>query len=294
MSGFLFDSWIPGLILFSALYISDYTWTIANARLYRSKANQYIVFEGSFELTPYFQKDIDALRRVSPRFVLAFILMNGILAALWFIRRLVPGMEPMHMMFLGCIVLLQCTIHLRHFRTWHLFRSMRAPSGIVGRIEYRRPVILRASASEMFSFAGMWLLLAAVLGSWFFFGGAIQVPLSVSSTDSSRRNTQPAWPRRARNRRSLRDALALHGRPDRGRSSLGALGRRDEIGLHVFAVVVVECRTEVHPVAGDRALGACLLQEGSEHVEFREQLGVHGVGIEQPDDVFDAIGSHLR
>ena len=174
MSGFLFDSWIPGLILFSALYISDYTWTIANARLYRSKANQYIVFEGSFELTPYFQKDIDALRRVSPRFVLAFILMNGILAALWFIRRLVPGMEPMHMMFLGCIVLLQCTIHLRHFRTWHLFRSMRAPSGIVGRIEYRRPVILRASASEMFSFAGMWLLLAAVLGSWFFFGGAIQ------------------------------------------------------------------------------------------------------------------------
>lgn len=174
MSGFFFDSWIPGLILYSVLFISDYTWTIVNARLYRSQANQYVVFEGSFELTPYFQKDIDALRRVSPRFVLALVLINGILAALWFITRLVPGMEAMYVFFLGCVLLVQCTIHMRHVRTWHMFRSMHADSGMVGRVEYRRPLILRASASEMFSFAGMWLLLAAMFGSWFFLGGAIQ------------------------------------------------------------------------------------------------------------------------
>jgi hypothetical protein len=174
MSGFFFDSWIPGLILWSALYISDYTITLAIARMYRSEANRHVVFEGSIELTPYFQKDIDALRRVSPRFVFSLVFMNGMLAAFWFMRRLVPGFEPMYVYLLGAMVLLQCTIHLRHFRSLFLFRSMRADSGIVGRIEYSRPLMLRASAADLFSVAGVWLLLAAVLGSWFFLGGAVQ------------------------------------------------------------------------------------------------------------------------
>src|SRR6187551_870785 len=160
MSEFIFDSWIPGLVLWSILYVSDYSWTIATARLYRSKANKHIVFEGSFELTPYFEKDIDALRRVSPRFLIALVATNGALAALWFLTRLVPGMERMYAFLLGAMVLLQCTIHLRHFRTWNLFRSMHADSGIVGHIEYARPLVLRSSAAEMFSVACVWLLLA--------------------------------------------------------------------------------------------------------------------------------------
>ena len=51
----------------AALFISDYVLTLACARLYRGQDK--IVFEGSYEITSTDQADVDALRKVSPRFV---------------------------------------------------------------------------------------------------------------------------------------------------------------------------------------------------------------------------------
>ena len=53
--------------VWACLYVSDYFLTIACARLYR--AQDRIVFEGSYEITPIFQADVNALRRISPRFL---------------------------------------------------------------------------------------------------------------------------------------------------------------------------------------------------------------------------------
>ena len=64
----LFDSWIPGVVLWALLYISDYACTIASAGAYRAGVSEYIEFEGSFELTPYYQADVNALRHFSRRF----------------------------------------------------------------------------------------------------------------------------------------------------------------------------------------------------------------------------------
>jgi hypothetical protein len=63
---FFEDQWWPGLLLWAAVYSSDYAATILSARLYRAKAKEHLVFEGSYEVTPYFQKDVDSLRWVSP------------------------------------------------------------------------------------------------------------------------------------------------------------------------------------------------------------------------------------
>lgn len=69
MSHYLFQSLWPTLAFWAVLYISDYVLTVTCARLYRGGIDRNIVFEGSFELNPVFQKDIDSLRWLSPRFI---------------------------------------------------------------------------------------------------------------------------------------------------------------------------------------------------------------------------------
>jgi len=173
MSGYFFESWVPGLVLWVLLYVSDYVCTIASARLYRAGANQHIVFEGSFEITPYYQKDIDALRRVSPRFLLALSGSIGVILYLWFSSRWLPDLAPLYPLCLGALILMECTVHMRHLRNLYFFRSLVAGTGLSGRIEYTRPFMLRLSAAEVLSFAGMYLVLSVVLMSWFFLGGAL-------------------------------------------------------------------------------------------------------------------------
>jgi len=67
MSNFFFDSFWPGAVAWSVLYVSDYVLTLTCARLYQMGAKEKIVFEGSYELTPFFQKDINSLRKISHR-----------------------------------------------------------------------------------------------------------------------------------------------------------------------------------------------------------------------------------
>lgn len=173
MSGYFFDSWVPGVLLWALLYVSDYVCTLVSARLYRAGANQQIVFEGSFEITPYYQKDVDALRRLSPRFVFALCLYAGALVYMWFAARWLPYVAPVYPLCLGSLILVECTIHLRHFRNLFLFRSLALGAGFSGRVEYARPFMLRLSAVEVLSFAGMYLMLSVILASWFFLGGAL-------------------------------------------------------------------------------------------------------------------------
>jgi hypothetical protein len=73
----LVESAWAGPLLWAALYVSDYALTIASARLYSRQDK--IVFEGSFEITPQFQADVNALRRVSPRFCAILVVSTAYL-----------------------------------------------------------------------------------------------------------------------------------------------------------------------------------------------------------------------
>src|SRR5947207_12636171 len=79
MPGFFVQNLWAGLSVWILLFVSDYTLTLICARLYQKSVREKIVFEGSYELTPYFQRDIDALRAVSPRFVWALLAMSFVL-----------------------------------------------------------------------------------------------------------------------------------------------------------------------------------------------------------------------
>jgi hypothetical protein len=144
----------PGLAVCVALYVSDYFLTITCARLYQAGVRDKIVFEGSYEITPYYQKDIDSLRLVSPRFLAVLLLLSVWLSALWWLAVQV-SLPDIYFCSLGMLILLELAIHKRHLRNLFLFRAIMRNSGVRGRIEYSRPLTLRMSALDLFNFAGL-------------------------------------------------------------------------------------------------------------------------------------------
>jgi hypothetical protein len=170
---FLIDNVWLAILIWVVLYVSDYALTLSAARLYRTGANKHIGFEGSYELTPYFVKDIDTLRFLSPRFLLALVLSVLFILAEWGL--FVPfGHLPGAFLFvLGMLYLVEAAIHLRHWHNLYVFRQCRHEGNVTGRIEYTKSFSLRNSAVQVWGFSALFLALALVTGSWFLAGGSL-------------------------------------------------------------------------------------------------------------------------
>lgn len=173
LEAFLINNVVFAILLWAILYTLDYYLTIYAARLYQAGANQHFGFGGSVELTPYYQKDVDRLTRLSPRFLLMLILSSALLFVLWTLAVLIAKLPALFSFALGAALLLEGVIHVRHFRNILLFQYARESKGIAGKIEYERWVTLRSSAVEFFSFAALYLFAFLISGRWFFAGGAI-------------------------------------------------------------------------------------------------------------------------
>lgn len=159
----------PGLLLWTLVYLSDYWMTIKVARMYRANLN--FEFEGSVELTPQFEKDVDALKPVSRRHIRMLILTNIILVIFWWLFMLVE--YPAGFAFvLGMLILMEVGVHLRHFRSYFMLAQIKSLGGLEGKLYYRRWFIFSNSAFEFFSLAIVFLLTALLTRSLFFAGGA--------------------------------------------------------------------------------------------------------------------------
>ena len=66
---FLTRAWWPGPVIGCVLLWIDYALTILGARRYRARIAPMHRFEGSYELTPLYQSDVDRLRVFSWRVV---------------------------------------------------------------------------------------------------------------------------------------------------------------------------------------------------------------------------------
>ena len=166
MGDFLVNSAWVGPMLWAGLYVSDYCLTIACARMYQ--AQDKVVFEGSYEITPMHQRDVDALRRLSPRFMIALVLSTAYVV---FLQTFFVGLPELYRGVLGGMVLMEATVHIRHLRNWFMFRH--GTSVLHGRLMYPRIFMLRMSAVELLLFAGLYLVLFLVTGSSFVLGGAV-------------------------------------------------------------------------------------------------------------------------
>src|SRR4030095_10327140 len=89
------------------LYLNDYYLTIYSARGFREVG--HFQFEGSFELTPQYQKDIDALKPVSKRHLVLLVLSSLLIILIWWLTR-VPLFFPwtylLYLLYLGMFLLL--------------------------------------------------------------------------------------------------------------------------------------------------------------------------------------------
>jgi hypothetical protein len=172
--GWLYRGW-PAILLWAVVFAGDYGLTVWGAKLYvTSGAKDILRFEGSYELTPYYQNDIDRGRWLSRRFVLALLASTVILIALWWLT-VGLGLGPMlFAVGAGALLLREVPIYLRHFHNISFYRhvaDLRVAPG--SRVEYPRSLIYRLSAADVAVMATVWLVLAALLGSWFLLGGAL-------------------------------------------------------------------------------------------------------------------------
>ena len=163
------DPWI-GMLVWTIVYISDYAMTIASARKYRS--NPHLEFEGSFELTPQFERDVNALNPISRWHILMLLLTNALLLVFWWLFSLLDYRQGF-LFVLGMLILMEAGIHFRHFRTWHLLTANESQGGLEGKITYRRWLLYSTSAFEFLSFSILFLVTAALTRSLFFIGGAL-------------------------------------------------------------------------------------------------------------------------
>lgn len=169
MIDFFIDHYWMDALVWAALFNSDSSMTHACARLYQAGAREKLAFEGSYEITPYHQRDVDALRRMSPRFLLALVVGFVAVGTLGYLSH--DDSPGLFAFMLGALILLQLMVHIRHVRNYVLFRAM-ATDAVRGRLEYSRPVLLRNSSLEILTFAVMFLVLFVFTRSVFVLGGA--------------------------------------------------------------------------------------------------------------------------
>jgi hypothetical protein len=160
-----------GIILWMILYISDYYLTIYSALCFREIG--YFQFEGSFELTPHCQKDIEQLRPISRLHIILLFTYSLLIFIVWWITKLSISLEWAYPLYLGMFLLLEVTLHLRHLRNVALIREIKKSGGVEAQIAYRKWFSYRISARELYIYATLFLLVAVLTYSLFFLGGAI-------------------------------------------------------------------------------------------------------------------------
>ncbi|HEX6270040.1 MAG TPA: hypothetical protein VFZ43_07395 [Anaerolineales bacterium] len=161
----------PGVVLWIVLYISDYYLTLYSARGFREIG--HFQFEGSFELTPQYQKDIDALKPISKLHVTLLVLYTLLILFLWWLTQYFLYLPWAYPLYLGMFLLLEVTVHIRHLRNVALIREIRKNGGVEGQISYRKWFTYKVSAFEFYLSSSLFLLIAALTFSLFFLGGAL-------------------------------------------------------------------------------------------------------------------------
>jgi len=171
MEYWLTGSPLPGVILWIILYVSDYYLTILTSKGY--KGTGHFQYEGSFELTPQFQKDIDALRPISRLHLTLLAVYSLIIIILWWMCVTVLGLPSIYLLYLGIFLLSEVAVHMRHFRNIFIIREINAHGGVDGQVTYHRFFSYRASAIDLFISSGLFLVVSILTFSPFFLGGSL-------------------------------------------------------------------------------------------------------------------------
>jgi ribosomal protein S18 acetylase RimI-like enzyme len=173
IDSFLVEHPFAAVAIWVLLYISDYYLTLWGAIEYRRTGRTYIELGGSYELEPIFQKDIDALRRISPEFLFRLLTSVLILLFVWWLSVRNAGYPELFLVVFGAYVLTQLVVEMRHVRNIVTFRTLGLPDAVTGHLKYSRWVTRRISNVDLLSFAVLYALCYAISGRVLFIGGVV-------------------------------------------------------------------------------------------------------------------------
>ncbi len=178
LEDYIFQNLLLALPLWLMLYSADYAFTLLGARYYAAGAGEHFAFEGSYELTPQFQQDVDALRLFPPSFIKAILISSTLIVALWCVSRIETEFLLVFKLVIGGMMVQEFAVLIRHARNLVLFRAAMAHQGMSGQIRYEQWLSYRLSAAEFFCFAGLFLIVGLFTGSISFLGGAVMTDIT--------------------------------------------------------------------------------------------------------------------
>jgi hypothetical protein len=156
-----------------AWYAVGYVLYVYEAYLYHAGAKNYVVFQGSYELTPALQGAVVKRRFLDGRFVAILLVLGvGILAA-WAVIVQRFDRPDIFSFLMGGLLLLEAAVGMRRFRNIVFFRHAQSAESPRGKIEYSRRFVLTQYVFELYAFVALYLLIFLVSGGWFFLGGAL-------------------------------------------------------------------------------------------------------------------------
>jgi hypothetical protein len=170
----LFD-WAPlAIAAVVAAFFADYLLTHAGARASQRVRDRWSV-EGSYELNPTWERQIDSGRLFGVRVFIVPVLLAALLA----LARLIawPWSEFTDPAFFGfaagSIALLQAPILLVHGANLQTFTDLAVPSAAEGGVRYSRWFAYRSTAGHLARFGVLWIVLWVPSQQAFFLGGAL-------------------------------------------------------------------------------------------------------------------------
>ena len=158
------------VLLWGVLYMTHYPLALHAAYLNRSGLGQHIVYEGGYVLTPQHAASSEASKIFIPRFAWLFVGSAALDAIGWGVGQHL-WMPQFFDFAAGALILRQAVFHVRLAHTIALGRMCLGDRGLGGELHYARWLMLGSSASEFFSFAVLFLLLAVMAAQFFFLGG---------------------------------------------------------------------------------------------------------------------------
>jgi hypothetical protein len=168
----LFD-WAPVVVaLIGIAVVLD--WQLTHAGAKASKLVRHVwQGEGSYEMNPTWEHEVDAGRRLSWRFVGVI----AVLLAALLVGRYLPGLaelDPALFGFaIGAVTLIQAPIFMVHAANLQTFRALADPTAVSGRILFHRPFMYGQSGWHFGRYAVLWLILWVPSQQAFFLGGAL-------------------------------------------------------------------------------------------------------------------------
>lgn len=171
MENWLSSNPIPGMALWVILYISDYYLTLSAAKGFGKIGHFH--YEGSYELTPQYQQDIDSHTPISKRHLTLLVIYTLFILLLWWIFAKLLHLQMVYSFYLGMLLLIETSVHIRHFRNLYLIRIVQREGGVDGEIKYLKRLSYKISAFDLYLFAALYLITAVITFSPFFLGGAV-------------------------------------------------------------------------------------------------------------------------